>query len=98
MSCVGFWMTGTSILAACLLISIFCMALYIVFNFELFDAKCETGNWDITTIYRGSKLAATSAVSIIELRLCIDLSLQRILSRFGNFGFHKFAAFRTQTV
>lgn len=41
MSCVGFWMTGTSILAACLLIGIFGMALYIVFNFELFDAKCE---------------------------------------------------------
>ena len=36
-------MTGTSILAACLLIGIFCMALYIyiVFNFELLDAKCE---------------------------------------------------------
>lgn len=41
MSCVGFWMTGTSLLAACLLIGIFCVALYIVFNFELFDAKCE---------------------------------------------------------
>jgi hypothetical protein len=34
-------MTGTSVLAACLLISIFCMALFNVFNFELFDAKYE---------------------------------------------------------
>jgi hypothetical protein len=41
MSCVGFWMTGISVLAACLLIGIFCVALYKVFNFELFDAKCE---------------------------------------------------------
>lgn len=39
MSCVGFWMTGVSILAACLRNGIFSMALYIVFSFELFDAK-----------------------------------------------------------
>lgn len=37
-------MTGISILAACLLIGIFSMALYIVFNFELLDAKCELVN------------------------------------------------------
>lgn len=37
-------MTGVSILAACLVNCIFSVALYIVFNFELFDAKFELVN------------------------------------------------------
>jgi hypothetical protein len=56
MSCVGFWMTGISVLAVCLRNGIFSMALYIVFSFELFDAKFELVNWILQQYIMGLNL------------------------------------------
>lgn len=74
------WLAPLYWLLAFLLVFFVWLYIYIYsFQFWITWCKMWTGNWDIITIYRGSKLR------IIELQLCIDVFLKCILSHFWKF-------------